>query len=153
MNPFIRKKYIFWLQRNLHDLLIRFCTPKHPKLPWFHSIVPVYKYMGFHLKWDKFMIWIFHLALIYIARSLTLSKRINMLFYISFSKKDILIYYKLGLSWAKLSCKLGFGCTVINICCLIWINMKWLDTYSYCTCWVDQLSNLLRFNPTWKPHT
>ena len=23
-------------------------------------------------------------------------------------------YYKLGLSWAKLSCKLGFGCTVIT---------------------------------------
>ena len=31
---------------------------------------------------------------------------------------------KLGLSWAKLSCQLGFGCTVINICCLILINMK-----------------------------
>ena len=29
---------------------------------------------------------------------------------------------KLGLSWAKLSCQLGFGCTVINICCLILIN-------------------------------
>ena len=31
---------------------------------------------------------------------------------------------KLGQSWAKLSCQLGFGCTVINICCLILINMK-----------------------------
>ena len=31
---------------------------------------------------------------------------------------------KLWLSWAKLSCKLGFGCTVINICCLMLINMK-----------------------------
>ena len=31
---------------------------------------------------------------------------------------------KLGLSWAKLSCQLGSGCTVINICCLILINMK-----------------------------
>ena len=31
---------------------------------------------------------------------------------------------KLGLSWAKLSCQLGVGCTVINICCLILINMK-----------------------------
>ena len=31
---------------------------------------------------------------------------------------------KLGLSWAKLSCQLGFGCTVINIFCLILINMK-----------------------------
>ena len=28
---------------------------------------------------------------------------------------------KLGLSWAKLSCQLGFGCTVINICCCILI--------------------------------
>ena len=28
---------------------------------------------------------------------------------------------KLGLSWAKLSCQPGFGCTVINICCLILI--------------------------------
>ena len=31
---------------------------------------------------------------------------------------------KLGLSWAKLRCQLGFGCTVINIFCLILINMK-----------------------------
>ena len=31
---------------------------------------------------------------------------------------------KLGLSWAKLSCQLGFGCTVINICCLIFIHKK-----------------------------
>ena len=31
---------------------------------------------------------------------------------------------KLGLSWAKLSCQMGFGCTVNNICCLILINMK-----------------------------
>ena len=31
---------------------------------------------------------------------------------------------KLGLSWAKLSCQLGFGSTVINICCLKLINMK-----------------------------
>ena len=31
---------------------------------------------------------------------------------------------KLGLSWAKLSCQLGFGCTVINICCLILYNLK-----------------------------
>ena len=34
------------------------------------------------------------------------------------------IINKLGLSWAKLSCQLGFGCTVINICCLILIYMK-----------------------------
>ena len=31
---------------------------------------------------------------------------------------------KLGLSWAKLSCQLGFGCTVINICCCILIYLK-----------------------------
>ena len=31
---------------------------------------------------------------------------------------------KLGLSCAKLSCQLGFCYTVINICCLILINMK-----------------------------
>ena len=31
---------------------------------------------------------------------------------------------KLGLSWAKLSCQLGSGCTVINICCLIFMNKK-----------------------------
>ena len=31
---------------------------------------------------------------------------------------------KLGLSWAKLSCQLGFCYTVINIRCLISINMK-----------------------------
>ena len=31
---------------------------------------------------------------------------------------------KLGLSWAKLSYQLGFGCTVINICSLILIDMK-----------------------------
>ena len=56
---------------------------------------------------------------------------------------------KLGLSWAKLSYQLGFGGTVLIICCLILINMKWLDTLSYCICWVDQLSNLHHFNPTW----
>ena len=32
--------------------------------------------------------------------------------------------YKLGLSWAKVSCQLGFGCTVINICFLVLIKMK-----------------------------
>ena len=37
---------------------------------------------------------------------------------------------KLGLSWAKLSCQLEFGCTGINIFCLILTNMKLLDTYS-----------------------
>ena len=31
---------------------------------------------------------------------------------------------KLGLSWAKLSCQLGFGCTVINICYGILIYLK-----------------------------
>ena len=31
---------------------------------------------------------------------------------------------KLGLSWAKLSCKLGFGCTVNNICCCILGRVK-----------------------------
>ena len=31
---------------------------------------------------------------------------------------------KLGLSWAKLSCQLGFGRTGINILCLILINMN-----------------------------
>ena len=31
---------------------------------------------------------------------------------------------KLGLSWAKLSCQLGFGCTVINIWCCILIYLK-----------------------------
>ena len=31
---------------------------------------------------------------------------------------------KLGLSWAKLSCQLGSGWTMINICCLIFINKK-----------------------------
>ena len=31
---------------------------------------------------------------------------------------------KLGLSWAKLSCQLEFGSTVINICCLKLINIK-----------------------------
>ena len=35
---------------------------------------------------------------------------------------------KLGLSWDKLSCQLGFGCTGINTFCLILINMKLLDT-------------------------
>ena len=30
---------------------------------------------------------------------------------------------KLGLSWAKLSCQLGFGCTVIYICCHILIYL------------------------------
>ena len=34
--------------------------------------------------------------------------------------------YKLGLSWAKLSYQLGFGCTGINIFCLSLINMKLL---------------------------
>ena len=32
-------------------------------------------------------------------------------------------YNKLGLSWAKFSCQLRFGCTVINIFFLILINM------------------------------
>ena len=31
---------------------------------------------------------------------------------------------KLGLSWAKLSCQLGFGCTGINMFFLLLINMK-----------------------------
>ena len=31
---------------------------------------------------------------------------------------------KLGLSCAKLSCQMRFCCTVINICCLILIDMK-----------------------------
>ena len=35
---------------------------------------------------------------------------------------------KLGLSWAKLSGQLGFGCTVVNICCLMLIYKKCLDT-------------------------
>ena len=35
---------------------------------------------------------------------------------------------KLGLSWAKLSCQLGFRCTEINNFCLILINMKLLNT-------------------------
>ena len=35
---------------------------------------------------------------------------------------------KLGLCWAKLSCQLGFDWIVINSCCLILINMKWLVT-------------------------
>ena len=35
---------------------------------------------------------------------------------------------KLGLSWAKLSCQLGVGCTVIKILSLTLISMKWLDT-------------------------
>ena len=34
------------------------------------------------------------------------------------------IQNELGLSWAKLSCQLGFGCPVIKICCLVLINMK-----------------------------
>ena len=36
-------------------------------------------------------------------------------------KIEIQDIHKLGLSWAKLSCQLGVGCTVINI---ILINMK-----------------------------
>ena len=32
------------------------------------------------------------------------------------------LHNKLGLSWAKLSCQLGLGCTVIF--CLILINLK-----------------------------
>ena len=42
-----------------------------------------------------------------------------------FEKKNM---NKLGLSWAKLICQLGFGCTWINIFWLILINTKLLDT-------------------------
>ena len=31
---------------------------------------------------------------------------------------------KLGLSWAKLSCQLGFNCALIQNCCIKLINMK-----------------------------
>ena len=41
-----------------------------------------------------------------------------------FYSAPINVIDKLGLSWAKLSCKMGFDCTVINICCLILINLK-----------------------------
>ena len=48
--------------------------------------------------------------------------------YVIVTSMDQSVRNKLGLSWAKLSCQLGFGCTGINIFCLILINMKLLDT-------------------------
>ena len=54
-------------------------------------------------------------------------KVLNVNYKMSMKRKINNIYigkneYKLGLSWAKLSCKLEFYCTVINVCCLILIN-------------------------------
>ena len=38
---------------------------------------------------------------------------------------------KLGLSWAKLSCQLGFGWNMITICCISLIYIQMLSIYGY----------------------
>ena len=52
------------------------------------------------------------------------NKVITIIYHSHSNKVMTNIYDKLGLSWAKLSCQQGFGCTVINICCRLLIYLK-----------------------------